>query len=346
MAVKRIYVPPSPHRARGAALITALFVVALAALLVSGLLWRQHVQIRRLENQRLVMQARWVERGALDWIRLTLRALGAAAPIDYLGGVWAVPLAPTRLSDVLGRTGDAVRAEVGEDTELSGWVEDVQAKFNLRNLIGASTTGQWQPDLVQIKNFQRLLALLKLEPELANAAALHLRAALVGLHPPEAQNAQNVEAEDTGAATQPLFLDDLKILLDAPGFSRAVIAQLAPFVTVLPQRSAVNVNTASAEVIAALFEGLGLANAQSLTEQRERVFFVNKMDFINRVRAIANAPLPLNADAQQFDVKTDFLMVHGRIRHARVQLARDALVYRNRATRETRIVWGRDAEME
>src|SRR5260364_306818 len=93
----------SKKRARGAALMTALFVVALAALLVSGLLWRQHVQIRRLENQRLMMQARWVERSALDWIRLTLRALGAAASVDYLGGVWAVRLAPRHLSDVLGR---------------------------------------------------------------------------------------------------------------------------------------------------------------------------------------------------------------------------------------------------
>src|SRR5260364_95123 len=133
----------SKKRARGAALMTALFVVALAALLVSGLLWRQHVQ-----NQRLMMQARWVERSALDWIRLTLRALGAAASVDYLGGVWAVPLAPTHLSDVLGRAGDAVRAQAGEDTELSGWVEDAQAKFNLRNLVGASASGQWQPDIV------------------------------------------------------------------------------------------------------------------------------------------------------------------------------------------------------
>src|SRR5260363_323478 len=103
----------SKKRARGAALMTALFVVALAALLVSGLLWRQHVQIRRLENQRLMMQARWVERSARD----------------------------------------AVRAQAGEDTELSGWVEDAQAKFNLRNLVGASASGQWQPDIVQIKNF-------------------------------------------------------------------------------------------------------------------------------------------------------------------------------------------------
>lgn len=334
----------SKKRARGAALMTALFVVALAALLVSGLLWRQHVQIRRLENQRLMMQARWVERSALDWIRLTLRALGAAASVDYLGGVWAVPLAPTHLSDVLGRAGDAVRAQAGEDTELSGWVEDAQAKFNLRNLVGASASGQWQPDIVQIKNFQRLLSILKLEPELANAAAAHLRAALAGLHPPEAQTEPNDEAEDANPSTQPLFLDDLAMLLDVPGFSREVIARLAPFVTVLPQRSAVNVNTARAEVIAALFEGLGLANAQTLAEQREQIFFVHTADFVNRARAISGAPLPLNANAQQFDVKTRFLIIHGRIRHGRVQLARDAWVYRDRAARKARIVRVRDAE--
>src|SRR5260363_159986 len=317
----------SKKRARGAALMTALFVVALAALLVSGLLWRQHVQIRRLENERLMM-----------------RALGAAASVDYLGGVWAVPLAPTHLSDVLGRAGDAVRAQAGEDTELSGWVEDAQAKFNLRNLVGASASGQWQPDIVQIKNFQRLLSILKLEPELANAAAAHLRAALAGLHPPEAQTEPNDEAEDANPSTQPLFLDDLAMLLDVPGFSREVIARLAPFVTVLPQRSAVNVNTARAEVIAALFEGLGLANAQTLAEQREQIFFVHTADFVNRARAISGAPLPLNANAQQFDVKTRFLIIHGRIRHGRVQLARDAWVYRDRAARKARIVRVRDAE--
>ncbi len=337
---------PSPQRARGAALITALFVVALAALLVSGLLWRQHVQIRRLENQRLAMQARWVERGALDWIRFTLRALGAATPVDYLGGVWAVPLAPVRLSDVLGRTGDAVRAEVGEDTELFGWVEDAQAKFNLRNLVGASASGQWQPDLAQIQNFQRLLSILKLEPELANAAAAHLRAALAGPDAPNAHTAQDRGADDLDAATQPLFLDDLAMLLDAPGFSREIIARLAPFLTVLPQRSAVNVNTARAEVMAAIFEGLGLANAQSLAAQREQIFFVNPADFINRARAVAGAPLQFDANAQQFDVKTDFLIIHGRIRHGRVRLARDALVYRNRITQKTRIVRVRDAEIE
>lgn len=36
------------RRQRGAAIITALLVVALSAILVSGMLWRQQVQIRRI----------------------------------------------------------------------------------------------------------------------------------------------------------------------------------------------------------------------------------------------------------------------------------------------------------
>ncbi|NUY36069.1 general secretion pathway protein GspK, partial [Paraburkholderia sp. JPY303] len=52
-------------RERGAAIISALLVVALSAILVSGMLWRQQVQIRRIENQRLLSQAQWVARGAL-----------------------------------------------------------------------------------------------------------------------------------------------------------------------------------------------------------------------------------------------------------------------------------------
>src|SRR5271156_2751190 len=80
----------------GVAIITALLVVALSAILVSGILWRQQVQIRRIENQRLLSQAQWISRGALDWTRLILRSEGdTSAGITYLGGVWGVPIAKT-----------------------------------------------------------------------------------------------------------------------------------------------------------------------------------------------------------------------------------------------------------
>src|SRR5258707_10562383 len=59
--------------ARGAALLMALFIAALATLIVSGLFWRQFVLLRTIENQQLMSQSRLLLRGALDWARAILR---------------------------------------------------------------------------------------------------------------------------------------------------------------------------------------------------------------------------------------------------------------------------------
>ncbi|MBU6487688.1 MAG: type II secretion system minor pseudopilin GspK, partial [Burkholderiales bacterium] len=146
-----------PRRQRGAAIISALLVVTLSAILVAGVLWRQQVQIRRIQNQRLLSQAQWVARGAVDWTRLILRSEADTAPtVTYLGGVWAVPIAKTRLSDFLGKSGDAQAAE-GAQTYLSGSIEDAQAKFNLRNLVSIPAPGALQINQQETAAFARLL---------------------------------------------------------------------------------------------------------------------------------------------------------------------------------------------
>ncbi|BCF98905.1 hypothetical protein PPGU19_034740 [Paraburkholderia sp. PGU19] len=167
-----------PAAQRGAAIISALLVVALSAILVSGMLWREQVQIRRIENQRLLAQAQWVSRGALDWTRLILRSEGdTSAGITYLGGVWGVPIARTRLSDFLGQIGE-VRAQEGGATYISGSIEDAQAKFNLRNLVSTAVPGALTLNIQQIQSFQRLLQLLGINGQLAKNTALQLRAGL------------------------------------------------------------------------------------------------------------------------------------------------------------------------
>jgi general secretion pathway protein K len=168
---------PTRHlQQRGVAIISALLVVALSAIIVSGLLWRQQVQVRRIENQRLLAQAQWISRSALDWTRLILRSEADSAPtVTYLGGVWGVPIAKTRLSDFLGQIGD-VRAQQGASTYLSGSIEDAQAKFNLRNLVSTPTPGLLTINVQEIASFQRLLTLLGLDASLAKTVALQIRA--------------------------------------------------------------------------------------------------------------------------------------------------------------------------
>ncbi|NTY36890.1 type II secretion system minor pseudopilin GspK [Burkholderia diffusa] len=350
-------------RQRGAAIITALLVVALSAILVSGMLWRQQVQIRRIENQRVIAQAQWVARGALDWTRMILRSEGDTAPgITYLGGIWGVPIAKTKLSDFLGRIG-APNDNGGEDTYISGSIEDAQAKFNLRNLVSSPAPGVLQLNVTQLQAFQRLLTTLGYDGAFAKRIALQVRAGL--LHSatrfqmptlPGGGNAATAPVPggdmQTGGFTDdpglsggdrgpaPLMMTSVDSLLDVEGVTPEMVARLRPFVTVLPTTTPVNMNTAPAEVVAALVPGMSVSSAQALVSRRETVFFRNVGDVQLALRG-AGAP-NMTTDASLVDVNSSYFIVHGRIQHERAEVDRTSLVYRDPTTHSTRVVRIRD----
>ncbi len=363
-----------PRRQRGVAIISALLVVTLSAILVAGVLWRQQVQIRRIQNQRLLSQAQWVARGAVDWTRLILRSEADTAPtVTYLGGVWAVPIAKTRLSDFLGKSGDAQAAE-GAQTYLSGSIEDAQAKFNLRNLVSIPAPGALQINQQETAAFARLLALLGLNGGLAKTAALQVRASLMqsatrfqtpisnrlgsageGTQPaaqPQpggTAGGQNLtdnpgleDDDNQNADTAPLQFTGVDSLLNVPGFTPEIVARLRPFVTVLPTQTSVNMNTAPAEVVAAMVPGMSLSSAQSLVSRRESVYFLNTAQVQLALQG-AGGLLP-GTDISQIpmDVTTSYFLVHGRVQHERAEVDRTTLIYRDPLTHATRVVRVRD----
>nr|WP_096031729.1 type II secretion system minor pseudopilin GspK [Caballeronia calidae] len=358
---------------RGVAIISALLVVSLAAILVSGMLWRQQVQIRRIENQRLLAQAQWISRSALDWTRLILRSEADTSPtVTYLGGVWGVPIAKTKLSDFLGQIGE-VRAQQGASTYLSGSIEDAQAKFNLRNLVSTPTPGVLTINVAQIQAFQRLLAMLGINGSLAKTVALQMRAGLArsatrfqtqtgnsatGATGQSAESTMAAIAQgggmgggnftddpglkdaDSNAPVAPLQMISVDSLLDVPGFSAEAVAKLRPFVTVLPTTTAVNMNTAPAEVVAAVVPGMNLSQGQAFVARRETVFF---HDVGNVQLALTGAGVKtVSIDPNEMDVTTKYFVIHGRVEHERAQLERTTLVYRDPTTHTTRIVYTRD----
>ncbi|MFM0664735.1 type II secretion system minor pseudopilin GspK [Paraburkholderia sediminicola] len=353
---------PEKHpqtKQQGVAIISALLVVALSAILVSGMLWRQQVQIRRIENQRLLSQAQWVARGALDWTRLILRSEGdTSAGITYLGGLWGVPIAKTRLSDFLGQIGE-VRAEQGQETYLSGSIEDAQAKFNLRNLVSSPAPGVMQLNTEQIGAYQRLLVSLGVNSQLAKNTAVQVRASLAqsatrfqtvtsttgttatptpqgGATGGSFTDKPGMEDGDDNAALAPLQMISVDSLLDVPGYTPEMIARLRPFVTVLPTVSAVNMNTASAEVIAAIVPGMSLSSAQAFVARRQTVFFHNVSDVQLALTGVGVQSIAI--DPSDMDVNTNYFLIHGRVQHERAEVDRTTLVYRDALTHTTRIV--------
>ena len=238
-----------------------------------------------------------------------------------------------------------MRAEQGASTYLSGSIEDAQAKFNLRNLVSTPTPGLLIVNVQEIASFQRLLMLLGLDGSLAKTVALQIRAGLAQsgdalpdaidddgrAHAgkrrlPRSRRAAAPAAAispttpvshdaDSNAPVAPLQMINVESLLDVPGFTPEAVDKLRPFVTVLPTTTSVNMNTASAEVIAATVPGMNLSQAQEFVARRETVFF---HDVSNVQLALTGAGVKTeNIDATQMDVTTNYFLIHGRVQHER-----------------------------
>ncbi|WP_416049876.1 type II secretion system minor pseudopilin GspK [Cupriavidus basilensis] len=324
---------PAGRRQRGAAVVTALLVVTLAVVVVSGMLWRQQVQIRSIENQRLLAQASWIERAAVDWARLILRDDQRRTSVDQLGEPWAVPIAETRLSDFLGA---GLRTDQeGETSFLSGRILDAQARFNLSNLVlwtASESQGRIATiDAPSLAIYRRLLQTLGLNASLAEPTARYLVSAAGG---------------SSGSQRGLRAPDDVNDLLAIPGYTPEIVAALAPFVDVLPERTLVNANTAEAEVLAAVIDKLPLDRAREVVRQRDRAYFNNVGDLQTQLRTLAPQADP-NTATSTLDVRTHYFLIYGLIRHERASRMQVSLVYRGEVlgnANTTRVVWVRDID--
>lgn len=323
-----------PARQRGVAVVTALLLTTLAVSIVASLFWQQQVQVRSMENQRLHFQTRWILRGGLDLVRLVLRQdYMDSRGITRADGIWATPLAETRLDQFVERE----RLE-GEsfDASISGQTYDAQSRYNLANL--AIEGGAGGINRAQLAVFTRLLQNLQLNPALARVVATQVaRSQGAGLvaQPPGAPN-PNVEPVQAGS-NQPMKMLRVEDLLSVAGFDQKAIEKLREFVVVLPQaQTAVNVNTAAPELLAALGPGMAVAEGQALVAARKRTPYINKQAFEAQLTSLGKT-LDQNVEVAP---GSDFFLVLSRVKLDRAELVSWSLV--QRTPNNTQVVWIRE----
>ncbi len=297
---------PSSLRSRqcGAALLMAMLTVALVATMAAAALWQQwrSVEIEARERERL--QATWILIGALDWARLILREDARSGGPDHLAEPWSIALREARLSTFLAieRGG----SELGDDAFLSGQITDAQARLNITNLIVGNQISE--PDR---EAFARLFTQLGIPTaELDDLAANLLRATGSGDKAVDSQ------------APIPLLAQRVAQLAWL-GVSARSLALLQPYIVVLPTRTQLNLNTASAEAIAARIEGLDLSDARNLVNARNRAPF-RTLSEITRI-----VPAAERLDPSQVGVATRFFEVEGRLRMHDTEVRERSLVQRN-----------------
>lgn len=254
----------------------AMGVVALAAMAAIAIMMTQSTWARHRELTAAHVQAKILVQAGIDWSRAVLSDDSRTSSIDHLGEPWALRLPPMPV----------------DNGKLEGFIEDRQGRFNLNNLV---KDGKVNPE--QLVHFRRLLSLLGLPEVLADQ--------LVDWIDSDSE-AQPAGAEDGYyLVLQPAYLAANRPLIDVAelalvaGYDDSVRARLDPFVSALPQFTAVNVNTASPEVLAGIVKGLNIDGARVLVAKRERIYFRDRADFVSRLprgASVANEDIAVGSD--------------------------------------------------
>jgi len=216
------------RRQRGVALLVALLVVALACVLIATLVDRGELGFARTRNQLLEAQAQSYARGLEAYAaRVLLQdwASNSGSSHDSNASAWAVPLPPTPVPQGL----------------ITATMHDRNGCFNLNNLVD----GDGQPLAPWPDKFRRLLAALRLDPNLADAVLAWMNPQ-PGSEDPYYLNQTPPYRE----AKRPFaHVSELRLVR---GVSGEAYAALAPHVCALPPGTKINVNTASVPVLMTL----------------------------------------------------------------------------------------------
>ena len=302
--------PAGNHtRQAGAALLTAMLTVALVASLAAGALWQQWRSVEVEAAERARVQSLWVLTGALDWARLILREDARSGGADYLSEPWAIPLEEARLSTFLAADKNSAPDDEtsASQTFLSGLITDLQARLNVTNLVDNAKVSE-----PALKAFGKLFDMLGLPRTELMALAENLRLAL-----------DTTPGND--AAQQAALLPQRVEQLVWLGLSQPTLAALRPYITLLPVRTPVNLNTASATVLSACIPSLDMAQAQRLVGTRQTTHFNTLAEVTAQLGQMA---VPLS-DVQH-SVNSRFFEVQGRLRLDQTVVEEHSVVQRDR----------------
>jgi general secretion pathway protein K len=266
--------------ARGAAIVMAMLLAALAAVIGATLLWQQQRWIGEHERRRDQVQAQALAMAGVQWARQIVFD-NAPASIVHLGQPWAFRLPATPI----------------ENGSIGGYITDAQAGLNVNNLAPGGPATNASRDALQ-----RLFGELGVPAGFLNA--------LTDWVDTDDRVTEGGGAEDAFylaqsvprlAANAPLRRTSE--LLAVRSADATLVSRLLPFVDAVDAPTAVNVNTAPPEVLMASVGGLDATSAAALVASRARTPFGSVSDFRSKLPASALV------DESILTVKSDWFLV-------------------------------------
>ncbi|HSD38386.1 MAG TPA: type II secretion system minor pseudopilin GspK [Rhodocyclaceae bacterium] len=307
--------PRSLQRQCGAAILMAILAVALVAAVASAIVAEHGAAIEQLSGRSDQAQARWLARGAVDWARNVLQftklrgqrelKTGNVDTLTGKWGEWAIDVPPTPV----------------DEGELSGKIEEQSSRFNINKLVNLGAV-----DASQQAIFLRLLINVGLSASTADALS---DAIIDWLDVDDTPRPRGAESGWYASRQQVILppqapLLSINELLAVRGMTPELLERLRPHIAALPSDAdRINVNIATAEVLAAYIDKLPLAQAGKLVLDRQQSYFTTVADFTARL------PAGTSYNAAQLDVQSRYFQATGRAHwgeastHMQVLLRRD-----------------------
>ena len=225
-----------PDRQRGVALITAVLVVAIAAIIATSMMSRQNFDTRRTANIIHRDQAIAYALGAEHWAGVELSKDAKTNNYDHLKENWAYEMPPLPIDGGF----------------INGKLQDLQGRFNLNSVL----------DPLQAERLIRLCQAINVEPDFIPALQDWID--------------RDTEVRDNGAEdesytlmnppyrTANTFLADTSELLLVKGVSVQDYNNLTFYISALPGNSDINVNTASPLLLQSLTHQVTLQDVERI----------------------------------------------------------------------------------
>lgn len=250
----------SRDRQEGFAAIVAILLVAAAAAAAVSVQKQQALWARQVENISARAQADALAQAGVQWAKLAMEDRENPRPL--------------RPDEIGARALDAMKLG---DAELRMRLIDQQGLYNLNNVVRGGRASE-----ADVQLLRRLLGLLGLPAQLADAVVDAVDADSQTTLPGGAEDLDYLAMVPPRRAQNRRFLD-IAGLANVRGFDALSVARIEPYVSALPEATPINLNSAPAELLAALVPQLSLEAARSLVARRAERPFEDLADFRSRL---------------------------------------------------------------
>jgi len=268
---------------QGVALITVLLVVTMATTAAVAMSSRQHIDIRRTENTLFIGQAAEYLSGIELWSQRILVKDRKDNKTDDNSEAWATRLPPLPV----------------EGGYVTGYLEDLQGRININNLQQSDAAGEQTQ-----ARLKRLLAQLEINQGLINLLLDWIDADQEARFPEGSEDGYYLGLQPPYRAANRALQSSSELML-LKDMTQEQFDKLNPFISTLPQTTAININTASVEVLMTLADNLSATDIQALVKKREDKAYEKVADFLAE-KVFAGK----NISAEGLSVSSNYFLLH------------------------------------